>query len=401
MGRRSTTRAGAQSPDEDWLELLFEFGLGTGDGGPWRRLLGERQDSPRKMLEDLLIAAAGHGLTDRVRRLLARGVDPEGREIKHPIYQGRSPVQEAALNGHMDIVSLLVDAGASWEHDQVDELIATAMSGDRAAVERLLAADPGLRERAIERCPDQLVRAAEQDSYEAVALLIELGFDVNARSRTAPLHEAAMRGNLAVIRLLLDHGADPNIRDTGYDATPAGWAEHHGQREAQQLLEALEQPGPPRRATERTAQSRATQPGAAMRTVAAAFTAVSEGRFDELGSMLAAEHRLAGPPRRGRPDPPLPWTRRKRSNGCGSACSPTARCRSARSSRKATASSRTCTASVTTSSGRRSGSWSPRSTTGRSPTCAATRPNPRHTTRCTPVPGVDRPLRDCRDRGSR
>jgi hypothetical protein len=40
------------SPGEDWLELLFEFGLGTGDGGPWRRLLGDRQDSPRKMLED-------------------------------------------------------------------------------------------------------------------------------------------------------------------------------------------------------------------------------------------------------------------------------------------------------------------------------------------------------------
>ncbi len=274
------------NPGEDWLELLFEFGLGTGDGGPWRRLLGERQDSPRKMLEDLLIAAASHGLTDSARRLLARGVDPKGREIKHPIYRGRSPVQEAALNGHMDIVSLLVDAGASWEHDQVDELVATAMAGDRDTVERVLAADPGLRQRAIERCPDQLVCAAEQNRYEAVALLIELGFGVNARSRTAPLHEAAMRGNIAVIRLLLDHGADPNIHDTGYDATPAGWAEHHGQREAQQLLEALEQPEPATPTTERGAVP-TTQTGAAMRTVTAAFTAVSEGRFDELGSMLA------------------------------------------------------------------------------------------------------------------
>ena len=277
-------------PGDDWLELLFEFGLGSGDGGPWRRLLGERQDSPRKMLEDLLIAAASHGLSDRVRLLLARGVDPEGREIKHPIYRGRSPVQEAALNGHMDVVSLLVDAGASWEHDQVDELIATAMAGDHPAVERLLASEPGLRGRAIGRCPDQLVRAAEQNSYDAVALLIELGFDVNARSRTAPLHEAAMRGNVAVIQLLLEHGADPNIRDTGYDATAAGWAEHHGQGEAQQLLEALERPEVFTPLPDQAGHAAMTsQIGAAMRTVAAAFTAVSEGRFAELGSMLAEQ----------------------------------------------------------------------------------------------------------------
>ena len=276
-------------PGEDWLDLLFGFGLGTGDGGPWRRLLGDRQDSPRKMLEDLLIAAASHGLTDRVRRLLAGGVDPQGHEITHPIYQGRSPVQEAALNGHMDIVSLLVDAGAPWEHDQVDELVATAMAGNRAAVERMLSADPGLRQRAIERCPDQLVRAAEQNSYEAVAVLIQLGFDVNARSRTAPLHEAAMRGNLPVIRLLLDHGADPSIHDTGYDATPAGWAEHHGHREAQRLLEALEQAVPTPRRDEADPTITTTGTGAAMRTVTAAFTAVSDGRFDELGSMLAQE----------------------------------------------------------------------------------------------------------------
>jgi ankyrin repeat protein/ketosteroid isomerase-like protein len=275
---------------EDWVALLLEFGLGTGDGGLWPRRLRERQDSPREMIEDLLMAAAAHGFTDRVRRLLARGVDPEGRGSRHPIYQGRSPVQEAALAGHMDVVSVLVDAGAFWEHDAVDELIATAMAGDRGTVRRLLATDPALRQSAIERCPDQLVRAAEENRYDAVALLIELGFDVNARSRTAPLHEAAMRGNLPVIQLLLDYGADPSIRDSGYDATPAGWAEHHGQHQAQQLLEALEQPDPASRSGDEPDDAMPTaQIGGAMRTVTAAFTAASEGRYDELGSMLAAE----------------------------------------------------------------------------------------------------------------
>jgi hypothetical protein len=298
-------------PQENWLQLLFEFGLGTGDGGPWRRLLGERQDSPQKMLEDLLIAAAGHGLTDRVRRLLARGVDPEGRESKHPIYQGRSPVQEAALNGHMDIVSLLVDAGASWKHDAVDEMVATAMSGDHSAVERLLAADPGLRGRAIERCPDQLVRAAEQNSYDAVAVLIELGFNVNARSRTTPLHEAAMRGNLPVIKLLLDHGADPNIHDTGYDATPGRMGRTPQPTRSATAARSTRTPRPGRPA------QRPTRPRSP-RLAPGNRNANRDGRVHgRVGGTVrrariaaGGRHRLAGPPRRGRPDPPLQWTRR-------------------------------------------------------------------------------------------
>jgi ankyrin repeat protein/ketosteroid isomerase-like protein len=289
-GQALYNRGWGADPQEDWLELLFEFGLGTGDGGPWRQLLGERQESPREMVEDLLMAAASHGLTERARRLLARGVNPDGRGCRHPVYQGRSPVQEAALSGHMDVVSLLVDAGASWVHDQVDELLAAAMAGDRGTVERLIAADPTLRERALERRPDQLVRAAEQDSYRAVEVLIELGFDVNARPRTAPLHEAAMRGNVAVIRLLLEHGADPGVRDTGYHATPAGWAEHHGQHEARQLLAPLEQPDLPAPPNDDEPVAAATSPkGAALRTVTAAFTAVSEGRFDDLGGLLASD----------------------------------------------------------------------------------------------------------------
>jgi Ankyrin repeats (3 copies) len=227
-------------PGDEWLELLLEFGLGGGDGGPWRRLLGERQDSPREMLEDALMAAAGNGRAHRVRLLLDHGADPDGTGSHHPIYEGRTPIEEAAVSGNPEIVAMLQVAGARSALDDVQAFVAAATAGERETVDKMRASDPTLVERAIAREPGQLIRAAGRDDLEGVRLLIELGFDVDARERTAPLHEAAMRGNLAIIELLLDNGANPNLRDTGYDATPAGWAEHHGQNEAQLLLAAHE-----------------------------------------------------------------------------------------------------------------------------------------------------------------
>ncbi len=226
-------------PPVSALLFEFEFGLGTGDGGPWARLLGDRLASPRQMLENALVAAAHHGFADRVRLLLAHGVDPAGPGTQHPAHEGRTPIDEAALLGHLEIVELLAAAGTELGGDEVDRFVSISMAGDRARAVELRSADPTLVERAIERRPDQLIRAAEQNRLAAVALLIELGFDVNARSRPAPLHEAARHGNVEMIRLLLANGADPNVRDREFDARPAGWAEHHGMAAAQALLAPL------------------------------------------------------------------------------------------------------------------------------------------------------------------
>ena len=222
--------------DDRWLELLLEFGLGTGDGGPWARLLGDRLATPRQMLEDELAAAARHGFIDRVRLLLAHGVDPAGRGTADPAHGGRGPIDEAALLGHLEIVDLLAGAGARLSGDEVDRFVSICMAGDRERAAELRSEDPTLAQRAIARRPEQLIQAAEKNSVAAVELLIGLGFDVDARSRTAPLHEAAMHGNVEMIRLLLDHGADPTVRDREFDATPAGWAEHHGMTDAAALL---------------------------------------------------------------------------------------------------------------------------------------------------------------------
>jgi hypothetical protein len=138
------------------------------------------------------------------------------------------------------VVETLLAAGAQSTLDDVDLFLTACGGGHRDRAEAMRTADPTLVQRAIMRRPGQIIAAAEHGTVEAVALLIDLGFDVNALERTSPLHEAAMRGNLQMIHLLLDHGADPELRDTGYDATPAGWAEHFGQREAAELLHARE-----------------------------------------------------------------------------------------------------------------------------------------------------------------
>jgi ankyrin repeat protein len=54
--------------------------------------------------------------------------------------------------------------------------------------------------------------------------LVERGAPVSTAGRT-PLHLAAGSGELAVVKLLLDHGADPKAKDPEFRATPLQWAE--------------------------------------------------------------------------------------------------------------------------------------------------------------------------------
>src|SRR5207244_1809201 len=56
---------------------------------------------------------------------------------------------------------------------------------------------------------------------------------------TTPMHNAAASGDLEMVRLLVELGADPNVRDPRFDATPLGWAEHNEQREVADYLARL------------------------------------------------------------------------------------------------------------------------------------------------------------------
>src|SRR5271169_1569270 len=94
-------------PGDYHLELLFEFGLGTGDGGPWRARLGDALDTPEQMVRGDLRWAITHGMTERVRLFVEHGVD-----IVSPFADGVTPAERAATTGHPDLVRYLVAHGA-------------------------------------------------------------------------------------------------------------------------------------------------------------------------------------------------------------------------------------------------------------------------------------------------
>ena len=228
-------------PGNDHLELLLEFGLGSGDGGPWKARLGDALDSPGQLVRGQLRWAITHGLAERVRLLTQHGVD-----IVSPFADGVSPVARALTTGHPDIARYLIGQGAPEpELRPGQRLVAAALAADEAAVAGLAAAHGGLVAAVRRRRPALAVWAAAHGQPGSVELLVRLGFDVNAKGRfDAPasdpwqtaLHVAAMEGNLELARTLLALGADPDVRDRRFGSTPLGWARYFGQDQLVGLL---------------------------------------------------------------------------------------------------------------------------------------------------------------------
>ena len=232
-------------PDDEHLRLLFEFGLGTGTGGVWKRRLGRALPSPAGLLRRQLHWAVTHGMTARVELLLRHGVDGE-----KPFSDGTSPAELAARTGHPELIEVLVAHGVPRpDLDPVTAFTSAALLADRDAVDSLRAANPGLTPKVRQKQPALMVWAAVHGRSGSVELLAELGFDVNALGRSdvpraepwqTALHEAADAGNVELARTLLRLGADPTIRDARFDGTPLDWAQHQNQPAVAALLREIE-----------------------------------------------------------------------------------------------------------------------------------------------------------------
>jgi hypothetical protein len=229
-------------PDDDHLVLLFAFGLGRGDGGPWRARIGEGHPSPADLVRAQLAWAVTHGMTDRVRLLAAHGVD-----LVTPFDGGATPAARALTTGHPELAAELVRLGAPEpELSPAAAVVAAVLAADRGRVEDVTLRHPGVAEQVRDRRPGLMAWAAAAGRPGSVELLVELGFDVNARGRTdvpgnqpwqTALHKAAEDGNLELARTLLRLGADPDLTDQRFGGTPLDWAHHFDRTEMIKLLE--------------------------------------------------------------------------------------------------------------------------------------------------------------------
>jgi hypothetical protein len=182
-----------------------------------RRHLAE----PQQLLQDALVFVADNDdYAERVALLLRHGVDPDSRGTQHPALEGMRPIDRAHVGGAKRNFDLLLAAGARPPAaDPVDTLLGLCMQGQQEAVRREISGDPELAAAAIERHPGALVDAAGRGNIKGVALLAELGYDVNLRRiGQAALHLAAYAGNRELCELLLRLGADPNLEDNAFHA---------------------------------------------------------------------------------------------------------------------------------------------------------------------------------------
>jgi ankyrin repeat protein len=155
-----------------------------------------------------LLNAVKSGDVERVRLLLAQGVDPN---LKDSV--GNTPLSWATVNGNIEMVKLLL------EHKADPDIADKVMN-----ITSLYQAAADIKE--------------EEGEIEKVKLLLKYGADPNIvdTDNVTPLYWAADNGNTEMVKLLLEHKADPNIADKPDNITPLHLAADNGNTEIVKLL---------------------------------------------------------------------------------------------------------------------------------------------------------------------
>jgi uncharacterized protein len=210
------------------------------NGAMVERLLAAGADANAASLngETVLMTCARAGSARAVKALLVKGAKVNVKEKAHD----QTPLMWAAAQRHPDVTELLIEAGAeinvqsrTYSQTVVGEqtqrfgreelnytvlrggstpLLFAARSGDTGSARLLLAAGAKVND-ALPDGTSALVLAAHSGHGETAALLLEKGAHPDsADNGYTALHAAVLRGDLTLVKTLLAHKANPDLRTT-------------------------------------------------------------------------------------------------------------------------------------------------------------------------------------------
>jgi ankyrin repeat protein len=193
----------------------------------------------------------------RQLNLIGRFVE-SGTPIDAQRADGQTPVL-LAVNGatdywyratrdksHPSLRNTSVIVGSLLAHGANYTLSVAAAIGDQERAETLLRKDPDLAKHLDSSRVSPLTHAAREGQLHIVRLLLEHGADPNLPEGAAPrgqaLYEACCRNHLEIAKLLLEHGADPNAGVDSCECCITIGKVYHGDQ-AQPLQQLLRQHG--------------------------------------------------------------------------------------------------------------------------------------------------------------
>ncbi|HXD08760.1 MAG TPA: ankyrin repeat domain-containing protein [Anaerolineales bacterium] len=179
-------------------------------------------------MSEEFFSAIKRGDKDEVERRLM--LDPI---LIHAKENGLSPILVAAYQHEPEIASFLADKTVAIN------IFEAAATGKINNIIRLLARNPQLVNAYAEDGFQPLGLACFFGHFDSAEYLVKAGASVNAASRgnlkVAPIQSAAAAGHPRIVKMLLEHSADPNIREPG-GSTPLHAAAQNGDEEMIRIL---------------------------------------------------------------------------------------------------------------------------------------------------------------------
>jgi len=195
---------------------------------------GAKPDATSRYRMTPLNIAAETGNAAILERLLTAGADPNGVSE-----EGQTALMTAARNGKTDAVRALIRRGAKVNATESfkgqSPLMFAAGEGNTAAVEMLIEFGADLRARSKAGFTP-LLFAVRNNRHETAKFLLAHGANANdsiaganGAPATAAINIAVLNADFDLASLLLDAGANPNVRDArGYPIHVVVWLHKPG-----------------------------------------------------------------------------------------------------------------------------------------------------------------------------